>query len=311
MLASDCPAIAILGPTASGKSAVGLALAERLHGEILVCDALQVYVHMDIGTAKPSEDERNRVPHHLLDVRNPCDDFSAGDYLRLGREALHGIRSRGHIPILVGGTGLYMRALTEGLFEGPGRSEELRGRMRRIVAKRGPECIHHALARIDPETAARLAPADAERSIRAYEIYLLTRRTMSWWQRRPRERLTGYRWLKLGISWPRPQLYARINERVEEMFRRGFVAEVQSLIARYPRECHAFKAIGYRQIAAHLEGQGSLEQTIEDMQRESRRYAKRQMTWFRADPEIVWLESSLGLENLIGEAYDAVARFIA
>jgi tRNA dimethylallyltransferase len=287
-----------------------MALAERFHGEILTCDALQVYRNMDIGTAKPTAEERERIVHHMLDLREPCDDFSAGDYLRLGREALNLIRARGRIPFVVGGSGFYLRALIQGLFEGPPRAEALRTRMRRIIARRGPKSIHAALRRVDPETAARLAPADAERNIRAYEIYLLTGRTMSWWQNQPKNELLQFRWLKLGIRWPRPQLYARIDRRVEEMFRQGFVGEVQTLIARFPRDCHAFKAIGYRQIVGHLEGKWNLEHAIADTQRESRRYAKRQLTWFRADPDIVWLDATLGPETLLEQASNAVAGFL-
>lgn len=306
----DYPAVAVVAPTASGKSVLGMALAERFHGEILTCDALQVYRHMDIGTAKPTAEERERIVHHMLDLREPCDDFSAGDYLRLGREALNLIRARGRIPFVVGGSGFYLRALIQGLFEGPPRAEALRTRMRRIIARRGPKSIHAALRRVDPETAARLAPADAERNIRAYEIYLLTGRTMSWWQNQPKNELLQFRWLKLGIRWPRPQLYARIDRRVEEMFRQGFVGEVQTLIARFPRDCHAFKAIGYRQIVGHLEGKWNLEHAIADTQRESRRYAKRQLTWFRADPDIVWLDATLGPETLLVQASNAVAGFL-
>jgi tRNA dimethylallyltransferase len=308
---SQCAAIAIVGPTASGKTALGMALARRFHGEIVTCDALQVYRHMDIGTAKPGSDERAQIPHHLLDLREPCDDFSAGDYLRLGREALSSIRDHERIPLVVGGTGFYLRALTNGLFEGPGRSESLRSRMRRIVARRGPHTIHRALSRVDPVTAKKLAPADAERNIRAYEIYLLSGRSMHWWQSQPRDELKGFRWLKLGIEWPRTQLYARIDQRVEEMFRQGFVFEVQSLMARYPRDCHAFKAIGYRQIAHHLDGEWSLEQAIQDTQRESRRYAKRQMTWFRSDPEIIWLDATEGVNELLIRAAARVSQFLA
>lgn len=305
------PAIAVIGPTASGKTALGMALAKRFRGEIVTCDALQVYRHMDIGTAKPGPNEREAVPHHMLDLRDPCDDFSAGDHLRLGREALQAIKKRGYIPFVVGGTGFYLRALTEGLFEGPGRSEALRSRMRAIAARRGPESIHRALRRVDPGTTARLAPADAERNIRAYEIYMLTGQTMSWWQSRPKDRLLGYRWLKLGILWPRLQLYARIDQRVEDMFQHDFVAEVRALMAGFPRNCHAFKAIGYRQIAGYLDGKWNLDQAIADTQRESRRYAKRQLTWFRADPEVRWLDATLGQKALLEQASNAVARFVA
>ncbi len=308
---SSYPAVAVVGPTASGKSSVATALAGRFDGEIIACDALQIYRRMDIGTAKPGASERTRMPHHMLDLRDPGEDFTAGDYLRLGREALMSVRARNRIPIVVGGTGFYFRALIEGLFEGPGRSEALRGRMRSIIERRGPEIIHRALRRVDPVAATRLAPADAERNIRAYEIYLLTGRTMSWWHSRPKDKLTGFRWLKLGLDWPRKQLYARIDRRVEEMFELGFVNEVRSLIADYTRECHAFKAIGYRQIIAYIDGKWSLAAALEDTQRESRRYAKRQMTWFRSDKEIIWLNAEPGLELAVGSAVDAVTAFLA
>jgi tRNA dimethylallyltransferase len=305
------PVIAVIGPTASGKTALGGSLAERFNGEIVACDALQVYRHMNIGTAKPSAAERGRFPHHMLDLRDPCDDFSAGDYQRLGREALRAARESERLPIVVGGTGFYLRALIDGLFEGPGRSAPLRARLRAIVARRGAQSLHRALGRIDPESAARLAPADAERIIRAYEIYLLSGQTMSRWQSLPKNKLTGFRWLKLGIRWPRLELYRRIDERVVEMFQSGFVEEVRSLMDRFPRDCHAFKAIGYRQIVAHLEERCSREQAIEETQRESRRYAKRQLTWFRADSEILWLDADPGPEALLAHASDLVSRFLA
>ncbi len=305
------PAVAVVGPTASGKSALAMALAERFRGEIVTCDALQIYRYMDIGTAKPGTAERSRLPHHMLDLRDPCDDFSAGDYLRLGREVLSSIRARGRIPFVAGGTGFYLRALIEGLFEGPGRSDELRRRMRRIVARRGPEIIHRALLRVDPLAAARLAPADTERNIRAYEIYLITGQPMSWWQNRPRDGLSGFRWLKLGLLWPREQLNARIDQRVEDMYAHGFVEEVQALTARFPRHCHALKAIGYRQIVGYLEGKWSLSAAVEDTQRESRRYAKRQMTWFRADAEIRWLDAITEPAQLLEAASAAVAGFLS
>ena len=304
------PAIAVVGPTASGKTALGMALARRSGGEIVACDALQVYRHMDIGTAKPAQAEREGIPHHMLDLRDPGVDFSAGDYLREGRATLRAIQAHGAVPIVVGGAGFYLRALIEGLFEGPGRSEALRSRLRAVVARRGPESIHRLLCRADPETAARLAPADADRNIRAYEICLLTGRPMSWWQSRPRDPLQGFRWLKLGIMWPRDALYARINERVEEMVRRGFVEEVRTLLQTYPGDCHAFKAIGYRQIAECVRGTCSLEDAVAAIQRESRRYAKRQMTWFRSDPEIVWLDGAADPDLMAKQAALQISSFL-
>ncbi len=310
MSASDYPAIAILGPTASGKSRLGMSVAERLHGEIISCDALQIYRFMDIGTAKATQLERARIPHHALDIKNPGEDFSAGEYQRIARESLESIRVRGALPVVVGGTGFYLRALTDGLFEGPGRSEGIRSRLRHIIQRRGSRCLHRALHRVDPETALRVSPADSARIIRAYEVYLLTGRTMHWWQNRPRDALRCYRWLRLGIAIPREILYERINQRVEEMFRQGLVEEVQGLLARFPRDCQAFKAIGYREIASYLEGRLSLQQAMEDTQRESRRYAKRQMTWFRSDARIVWLDGTLGEDSLEAEAVQRAMEFL-
>jgi tRNA dimethylallyltransferase len=306
----EYPAIAVLGPTGSGKSRLGLALALQFQGEIVSCDALQIYRGMEIGTAKASPEERRSLPHHMLDLREPGQDFSAGDYQRLAREVLCQVRDRNRIPFVVGGTGLYFRALTQGFFEGPGRSEWLRARMRRIVHRRGPRCLHAALSNIDPAAAQRISPADSSRIIRAYEIYLVTGKTMTWWQQQPTDCLHGFRWLRLGISWPRQELYQRINQRVDEMFAAGFVAEVRTLFSRYPRECHAFKGIGYRQIADYLEGKCSLESAIEDTKMESRRYAKRQLTWFRSMGDLVWLEASPDWEALQKQAVQLVSQFL-
>ncbi|HYK92083.1 MAG TPA: tRNA (adenosine(37)-N6)-dimethylallyltransferase MiaA [Acidobacteriota bacterium] len=311
MSEGDYPGLVVLGPTASGKTQLGLAMAERFRGEIISCDALQVYRHMDIGTAKATASDRARVLHHGLDLKDPGEDFSAGDYQRISRESLTAIRGRGALPLVVGGTGFYLRALIDGLFEGPGRSDALRTRMRRIISRRGTNCLYDALRRVDPGTAGQISPTDSARIIRAYEIYLLTGRPMSWWQCRPRDALRGYRWLKLGITVPRPLLYERINRRVEEMFDRGFVEEVKGLLERYPRNCQAFKAIGYREIASYLEGRLTLQQAREETQQESRRYAKRQMTWFRSDPNVVWLDGEAGTAALEVEAARLADEFLA
>ncbi len=310
MSSSDGSVIVVLGPTASGKSRLGLALAEHFGGEIISCDALQIYRFMDIGTAKATPAERSRIRHHALDLRDPGEDFSAGDYQRIARESLKAIRQRGVLPLVVGGTGFYLRALIDGLFEGPGRSDDLRARMRRIVRRRGTGCLYNALRRVDRQTAARISPADSVRIIRAYEIYLLTGRTMHWWQSQPRDALCGYRWLKLGIAVPRPLLNDRINQRVEEMFEMGFIEEVRGLLEQYPRDCQAFKAIGYREVAAHLEGRLSLRQAIEETQQASRQYAKRQMTWFGSDPGIVWVDGTLDPPVLEARATQLAAGFL-
>ena len=304
------PGIAILGPTASGKTLLAIALACEFRGEIVSCDALQVYTRMDIGTAKILPHERKGIPHHMMDLRNPGEDFSAGDYQRLARQALREIQARGHLPFVVGGTGFYLRALIDGLFQGPSRSGKLRIRMKEIIRRKGPRILHRYLRRVDPQAAERIAETDAERIVRAYEVYLATGKTISWWQQKPRDALDAYRWLKIGISLPRELLYRRIDQRAEEMFRSGFLEEVQQLIKSFPAGSHAFRAIGYRQAIAYFDGKLTLEQAIEETKKQSRRYAKRQLTWFRADPEIIWLEEGADRTKLQTEAADLIRKFL-
>ncbi len=299
----EYPAVLIVGPTASGKSQMGLDVSKTFRAEIISCDAMQIYRGMDIGTAKPPHSERSAVPHHLIDLKEPNQPFSAGDYQRHGREALAVVRARRALPVVVGGTGFYVRALVEGLFEGPGRFKELRTRLTRVADRRGSACMHRALKRVDPAMAESIAPSDRSRVIRACELYLATGKTMTWWQKQqPADRLRGYRWLKLAIAWPRDRLYQRINTRVETMFARGFREEVQSLVERYPKDCNAFKAIGYSQVIRCLQGEISLAEATEQTKQETRRYAKRQMTWFRGDPSIRWLEGARGEDFVASEA---------
>jgi tRNA dimethylallyltransferase len=304
------PGIVILGPTASGKTQLALGLALQFQGEIVSCDALQVYKYMDIGTAKILPSQQKGIRHHMLDIREPGQDFSAGDYQHLAREAILEIQTRGSLPFVVGGTGFYLRALIDGLFDGPARSEELRARMRKIIARKGPGCLHRALRRIDASSAARIAETDAERIIRAYEVYLLSGKSMNWWQQQPRDSFQGFRWLKIGIDMPREQLYRRIDLRVEEMFQNGLLEEVHILKAKFPKTSHAFKAIGYRQAMEYLDGRCTLKEAVEETQKESRHYAKRQTTWFRTDPDISWLDGRLGFDALLTEAAGLITEFI-
>ena len=305
-------AIAVAGPTGTGKSRLGIMLARAFNGEIVGCDALQVYRRMNIGTAKVTPEEREGVPHHMIDIHDPDREFSAGDYQRQARQSINEISGRGRLPIVVGGTGFYLRALIDGLFEGPERSEELRARMRAIIQRKGTNILHRFLARIDPESAAKIAVNDADRIIRACEIYLVSGKNMSWWQSRPRDALKGYRWLKIGIDLPRELLYQRINLRVERMFENGLLDETRRLLEIYPATCPAFKAIGYRQSAEYIAGEITLAQAVESTQIESRRYAKRQLTWFRADSEIIWLraENDHEMDTMAENALRIVRDFI-
>jgi len=304
------PLVVLTGPTASGKSALALRLAMAFHGEIVSCDALQVFRGMDIGTAKPTPLEREAVHHHLLDVRTPVEQFSAGDYQRDARRVLEEIRARGALPLVVGGTGLYLRALLAGLFEGPGRSDPLRRRLHAIADSGGLAHLHARLDRIDPAAAARIPPHDRSRVVRAYEVYLSSGRSLSWWQARGGSRLEGFRWLKLAVHWPRPDLYARIDARVDAMFAGGLVDEVRTLVARHGPGAAAFKAIGYREVLHHLEGRWTLADAIQAAKQASRRYAKRQCTWFRVEPDLDWIDGTGGLEAVYREAAARVTAFL-
>jgi tRNA dimethylallyltransferase len=300
--------LAVAGPTASGKSELALSLAERFGGEIVNFDSVQVFRGLDIGSAKPTADERRRVPHHMIDVRGPDAVFTAGDYQREARSILEDIRARSRLPILVGGTGLYLKALTEGLFEGPMRSERWRGRMEAIVGRRGREHLHRVLARLDPDAARRIAPRDTPKIVRAIEVRLETGRTLSDHLRtEPRRPLQGFEVHSIGLNPDRLDTYRRIDERVERMFAAGLVGEVRGLIAGgLPPDSPVFAAIGYRQVAANLEGSNGWEETIRIIQRETRRYAKRQMTWFRKQARMTWFD---GLGDDV-ETRNAVHRFV-
>jgi len=290
---SDPLLLVILGPTGSGKSALAIALAERFSGEVVSCDSVAVYRNFEIGTAKPSRDDRVRVPHHLIDVAGPDEPFTAGEYARQARAAIADISNRGRLPIVVGGTGLYLRALLEGLFPGPQRSDELRERMRSRAVERGSEYLHRVLQRLDPASAAKIHPNDAPKLIRAIEVCLTARSPMSGlWREQGRDPLRGFRILRIGLNPPREQLYDRINHRAAQMFADGLVAETQSLLQRYgdARELTPMHSLGYKQALQHLRGELTLEQVIAAAQQGHRNYAKRQMTWFRREPDVTWLE---------------------
>jgi tRNA dimethylallyltransferase len=282
--------VVVLGPTASGKSALGIHLAETLGGEILVCDSTQVYRYFDIGTAKVPAVEQHGVAHHLVDLIEPTEIFTAGDYRRCAREALGDLRRRGISPILTAGTGLYLRALLEGLADAPQRSEEIRARLRQIAQQHGSAHLHRVLVRLDPESATRISVADVQKVIRALELRLLTGKSMGEIHRSGRDALQGYEIIKIGLLPPRAALYARIHARAAAMLAAGWLEEVRALVARgVPADAKPFQFIGYSQLREHLARRLSEKDAVHQIQQATRRFAKRQLTWFRKESGVHWL----------------------
>jgi tRNA dimethylallyltransferase len=282
--------VAVLGPTASGKTALSLALAERFQGEIVNCDSVAMYREFNIGTAKPTAPERARAPHHLFDCVAPTSQVTAGEYARQARQVLEEIKTRGHLPIVVGGTGLYLRALLEGLFPGPERSEELRKRLRERAEGRGSSYLHRLLHRLDSAAAERIHANDTPKLIRAIEVCLASREKMTeLWQQHGSDPLRGFRILRLGLDPIRPALYDRINLRAQRMFEAGLVEETQGLYEKYGPAAGPLSSLGYSQAMQHIRGKLALEHALQAAQQAHRNYAKRQMTWFRREPEVTWL----------------------
>jgi tRNA dimethylallyltransferase len=306
------PVIAIVGPTASGKSDLALFLAESFSGEIVNYDSVQIFRHLDIGTAKPGAEELARVPHHMIDIREPTEIYTAGDYQRDARRALDEIRNRGKLPILVGGTGLYLRALTEGLFNGPKRSTFWRNRLEMLAERKGRGYVHRLLTRLDPVAAERIAMRDKPKIIRALEVRLETGKALSQHlQERPREPLTGFDLHFVGLNPPRGELYRRIDQRVRQMLEAGLVEEVRGLLARgIPASAKPFEAIGYRHVIADLDSSSPQEETIRIIQRDTRRYAKRQMTWFRKQADITWFDGPGDTDEIKNKVYQFVKPFV-
>jgi tRNA dimethylallyltransferase len=281
--------LAILGPTASGKSSLALSIAQRVGGEIVNCDALQMTRFLNIGTAKPSHEERALVPHHFFDIINPDESYSAGAYMKDARRVCQEIATRGLVPIVVGGSGLYLRVLLEGIFEGPEKSSEIRSRLHEISERMGSSHLYKMLKRKDPDAAARIQTNDLMRVIRALEVAFVTGRTISELQMN-RKALDGFNVLKVGINVPREDLYDRINRRVEWMFQSGLMEEVEAVLGMgYPSSCKGFEALGYRYAVSIVSGEMTPDRAIELTQRDTRRYAKRQLTWFRKERDVVWL----------------------
>ena len=290
--------IALVGPTAAGKSALALRLAEAQGGEIVSCDSLQVYRGLDVGSAKPTPAERRRVPHHLLDVVDPDEPFSAADYARRARVALVSIRERGAAPFVVGGTGLYLRALLRGLFAGPSRDEVLRARLEAMAERHGERRLHRWLARVDPASAARIEAADRVRVVRALEVFHKTGRPLSGHHEGGAEPLHGFTVRLLGLAPPRETLRAAVEARTDRMLADGLVEETRGLIERYGAEVRPLQSIGYRQAAAVVRGAVGVEQARRDIVKETMRYAKRQMTWFRHQEQVAWCAAAAEAEAL-------------
>ena len=284
---TDPLAVLLLGPTGSGKTALSLELASRFGGEIVSCDSVAVYRGMDLGTAKPSAEERARITHHLIDVAQPNQPFTAGEYSRRARAALRDISARGRLPIVTGGTGLYLRAMTAGLFAGPERQTELRARLELSRNKHTEGWLHRLLKRLDPASAARIHANDTPKLIRAIEVCLAVRKPFS--AVLGRDPLTGFRLLRIGLNPPRKALYDRLNRRAATMFASGLIEEARGLLALYGL-VKALDSLGYRQAMAVLAGTLSEEAGIAAAQQGHRNYAKRQLTWFRREPEVHWIE---------------------
>ncbi len=280
--------VAVVGPTGSGKSDLAIAVATQLDGEIINCDSLQIYRGFDIGTAKSPLAERAGIPHHLIDILNPVATFTAGDYARKARQVIEQVTRRGKLPIVVGGTGFYLRALLDGLFAGPVRNDVLRERLYARENRRAGS-LHRLLRRFDPEAGSRIHHNDIKKVVRALEVCLISRQNISRMFESGRDRLEGYRTVKIGLDPPREQLYQRINERAALMFERGLLDEVRALLDNgLSPDAKPFESIGYAQALQCLQGALSLPEAIESTRIATRHYAKRQLTWFRRE-EVYWL----------------------
>ena len=310
--------VVVLGPTASGKTALALAIARHFGGEIVNCDSVAMYREFEIGTAKPSPAERAEVPHHLLDCADPLADVTAGEYAREARQILREIVSREHLPIISGGTGLYLRASLEGLFPGPQRSEALRNKLRGRAKKRGAEHLHRILRRLDPAAANRIHANDVPKMIRAIEVCLAARqpsgrtspRTMTELWQQGRDPLRGFRILRLGLSPEREILYTRINQRAARMFDEGLITETEKLLARYGDQARPLCSLGYKQALQFLRGELDRESALAAAQQAHRNYAKRQITWFRREPDVHWLAGLGDAPAIQAEAIEVIQQKI-
>jgi tRNA dimethylallyltransferase len=298
---------AILGPTASGKSALGLALAGRYDGEIINCDSTAVYRGFDIGTDKLPVDERRGIPHHLIDIADPTDVYTAAQFARDAERTIRDIHRRGRLPILVGGTGFYYRALTRGLFPGPGADDVLRGRLERIAARKGPECLHRLLQRVDAPSARRIMPRDRKRLVRALEVYFRTGRPLTMHFADTRSLIADCDVVAIALRIPPALTAERVARRVDDQFARGIVDEVRGLLARgVPPDARPFGGLVYRQVMEMLRGVRDEPATRALIVQENRRYARRQLIWFRKEPNLIWIDGPGEQPSTIARVMDAL-----
>ena len=282
--------ITIAGPTGAGKTGLAINLARRFNGEIIGADAMQIYRFMDIGTAKPTPDERAAIPHHMIDVVDPEEDFDAAAYADLAHAIIRQVSDRGRTVFVVGGTGLYIKALIHGLFPYNGSDPAVRRRLKQCAQADGGAAIYQRLAEVDGAAAQKIHPNDTYRIIRALEVFEVTGEPLTVFHQRHGFREKRYETLELGISWPRQELYARIDQRVDHMLEQGFVDEVRRLLAMgYGRDLKSMQSLGYRHMTAFLRGESTLEQAVATLKRDHRRYAKRQLTWFNANQSVNWI----------------------
>ncbi|HKD05149.1 MAG TPA: tRNA (adenosine(37)-N6)-dimethylallyltransferase MiaA [Bryobacteraceae bacterium] len=303
--------VVIAGPTGSGKSELALTIAKRFRGEIVNCDSVQVYRYFDIGAAKTPVAERRGVPHHLIDALDPDETFTAGEFSRVGRRLLNEISDRGHLPVVAGGTGFYIRALIDGLAPGPERDEALRDRLT-ARERGGPGSLHRILRRFDPRTAARIHANDVPKTMRALEICLKARRPATEVFEAGRDALEGFRVMKIGLFPDREALYTRLESRLEQMFASGLIDEVGAILAKgFPESAKPFESIGYKQALQTIRGEISPRDALFYARRDTRRYAKRQMTWFRREPGLQILRGFGDDPEIMQRANELIAEFLA
>ena len=300
--------VAVVGPTATGKSALGIALAKQFDGEVVACDSTAVYRGFDIGTDKVPVEEQQGIPHHMVDVAEPTEEYSAARYAREAAAVIRDITARGKLPILVGGTGLYYRALTRGFFPGPSRNPDLRARLERIAGKKGPERLHRLLARVDPASAERIQPRDLKRLVRALEVYVLTGRPLTDHFGETQAPLPEYDVVTFALQIPQDATAERVARRVDAQFERGILDEIRALLASgVPATAHPFTGLVYRQALEHLRGVRGEAETRELIVRENRKYSRRQLIWFRKEPNLQWIHAAGERDETLHEVARALA----